>query len=246
MGLLNAYYTESQVGDTVFLFSKDGIHWDKRYAGYKPDSFLPLGEEDEWDSGFLFSVQEPVPVGDRIYFYYQAMNRPHNWIAWFENERDFLGRLSAQRQWEAKLGQRKVYEKEVIKALYEELAARVEKRQQSEQAQFIRGMGLATLREDGFVSLTGRKEKPGLVITKPFPLGEKLFVNADCRAGTLTASLTDEAGNPLEGGEACHLSGQDGTRLELPWSSLRGAERAGRNVKLHLTLQDCHLYSVVF
>ena len=60
------------------------------------------------------------------------------------------------------------------------------------------GVGLATLRLDGFASLQTTGDAPGTVTTRPLQIkGDDLFVNADCRAdGWLKAERLD-ASTPL-------------------------------------------------
>ncbi len=60
------------------------------------------------------------------------------------------------------------------------------------------GVGLATLRLDGFASL--RAETAGTVATKPFTFsGQRLETNADAVGGSIRLEILDCGGEPLEG-----------------------------------------------
>ncbi len=119
----------------------------------------------------------------------------------------------------------------------------------TEQMRFDRrhAVGRATLRLDGFVSLTAG-ERPGTVVTKPFTLeGDKLLVNVDASAGDVSIEILDEAGQPIPG-----YSGSDafsGKRIdELRWqprwkghADLSGLK--SQTVRLKFTLRNTRLYS---
>ena len=81
------------------------------------------------------------------------------------------------------------------------------------------GVGLATLRVDGFASLEASFDG-GEVVTTPWEIdGGELMLNAKCDYGEIRAELLDEQGSPLEGYSAdeCVPVRGDGTDLPVRW-----------------------------
>lgn len=97
-----------------------------------------------------------------------------------------------------------------------------------------RAIGLATLRLDGFVSLSATG-CPGTLTTKTLRLpGGSLFVNADVR-GELRAELLDSEGRVLAGysAEDCVPIRTDGIRQMIRWDrAFRLDSLRGRAVRL--------------
>lgn len=103
-------------------------------------------------------------------------------------------------------------------------------------------LGLATLRRDGFVSLSADQEE-GAVLTKPLLASGELHVNADCR-GYLIAEFTDSEGRLLPGYRSHPLTGDhlDALlRFERPLTALAGSE-----TRLRFRLTQADLYSYWF
>lgn len=246
IGLSSAYYTESQLADIAFLFSWDGIHWDKRHACLGGDVFIPRGEGEAFDSGFLYPAQSMVRAGDQLYFYYGGLNRPHNWVAWHEQERFFYKRLLDQQGWEKRLGGYPVYGRERVASAYRNLELELRKRLDIERAGLRRGMGLAVLRIDGFIALQNEAGMRAGLLTKPLVWNGGAAVNADCTEGFMDVAIVDDDGMPLPGFEAerCRLEGVDGTRLALSWTGADPVSLRGRRVRLSVTLFNCRLYSI--
>ena len=108
-------------------------------------------------------------------------------------------------------------------------------------------IGLATLRLDGFVSLSA-DNRPGAVTTRPFKLeGSKLEVNVDASQGWVCVEVLDSAGQPIPGfaGTDCrHIKGVDKLRLEPKWKSHAALDALkDREVRLRFHLQNAHLYA---
>ena len=119
-------------------------------------------------------------------------------------------------------------------------------------------IGLATLRLDGFVSLSAGS-KPGTVTTKPFKLvGSKLEVNVDAAQGQVCVEVLDAAGQPIPGfakKDCQNIKGIDELRFEPKWKRHARSEaerRSGfsdlgalkdKEVRLRFHLQDAHLYA---
>lgn len=102
--------------------------------------------------------------------------------------------------------------------------------------------GLATLRRDGFASMSGSGE----VITEILKYsGNHLFINAAVR-GSMTVELLDENGGVIPGfsAEECNVVKADGCKIMVSWkeySDLRSLN--GRNLKIKFQLEDADLYS---
>ena len=102
--------------------------------------------------------------------------------------------------------------------------------------------GLATLRRDGFASMSGSGE----VVTEILKYsGNYLFINAAVR-GSMTVELLDENGDVIPGFSAgeCNVVKTDGCKIMVSWkehSDLRPLN--GRNLKIKFQLEDADLYS---
>lgn len=113
------------------------------------------------------------------------------------------------------------------------------------------GVGLATLRLDGFASLQATGEQEGTVTTRPLQIeGDHLFVNADCGAdGWLKAELLDDAGNVLPGFTVadCSPVTGDSLRHRIIW---RGANTLPTDmpetIRIRFTMKNADLYSFRF
>jgi hypothetical protein len=117
--------------------------------------------------------------------------------------------------------------------------------------------GLATLRRDGFASLTdlevdrpARVAPSGLrqVTTRPVRFsGRYLFANADVAHGTLRAEVLDREGRVVEPYSLanCHqVSGVDRTRISITWEGRRSLEDlVGEVVRFRFSLHGGRLYS---
>ena len=116
--------------------------------------------------------------------------------------------------------------------------------------------GLATLRRDGFVSMTDREDRTrvhadtslprGTLITRPVTFsGRLLFVNA-CVGGELRAEVLDRDGvviAPFSAARCVPVSG-DRTKMAIVWEGGRDLSAvAGRPVRFRFTLRDGELYA---
>lgn len=106
-------------------------------------------------------------------------------------------------------------------------------------------IGLATLRDEGFLSLDASYDG-GSVVTVPLALeGNDLLINAKADFGQVAAEILDEAGEALEGWESTPTVG-DGTRLRVVFpKGKRLGELKARPVRLRFTLGNTRLYSFV-
>ena len=110
---------------------------------------------------------------------------------------------------------------------------------------FNASIGVATMRRDGFVGFVA--DGRGEVTTKPVKFsGRHLFVNAECRFGSLAVEALDEAGNVLQGFAAADcqpLSRTDSTKAEIRWRSGDLAALAGKTVRFRFKLHCGTFYS---
>lgn len=103
--------------------------------------------------------------------------------------------------------------------------------------------GLATLRRDGFASMSGS----GVLQTEPMRFkGKYFFVNADVR-GNLLVEIQDRNGNAIEGFSRtdCMAVTGDGTRLAVTWrngKTLEGLENTTVRVKFYLADGDIYAF----
>ena len=110
----------------------------------------------------------------------------------------------------------------------------------------VMGIGLATLRLDGFVCLEAR-EKLGTVVTKPFKLrGIRLRVNVKATDGELNVEVLDADGDPIKGFSGSHAktyTGIDELRFEPPWAGQDLSELVGEIIQLKFSLRNARLYA---
>ena len=113
----------------------------------------------------------------------------------------------------------------------------------------VMGIGLATLRLDGFVSLQA-KDDIGTVVTKPFKLdGNRLRINVEAADGELKVEVLDADGNPIKGfsdRRAETYTGVDGLRFEPLWAGKDLSELVGEIIQLKFSLRNAKLYAFQF
>jgi len=106
------------------------------------------------------------------------------------------------------------------------------------------GIGLATLRVDGWCSLQASFDA-GTVITRPVVLPEgELWVNIKSDWGKVVVEILDEEENPIAGMPPSRPVSADGVHLKVEWPdgvSLGGV--AARPVRLRFTLENAHLFA---
>ena len=107
---------------------------------------------------------------------------------------------------------------------------------------------LATLRLDGFVSLTAG-DKPGQVITKPFAAtGDRLLLNVDVADGGNTkVEVLREDMQRIKGFELSSSVPLQGRSIEqtVGWTTkAKWNELAGRKVRLRIQLRNADLYAL--
>jgi hypothetical protein len=107
------------------------------------------------------------------------------------------------------------------------------------------GVGLATLRLDGFVSVEAEQE--GTLTTKTLVfLGDTIVVNADARGGSLVVEALDADGKVLDGfaRSDCAPITTDGIRHVVTWKGNPDCQLLqARPIKLRLYLKHAKLYS---
>ena len=105
------------------------------------------------------------------------------------------------------------------------------------------GIGLATLRKEGFVSLRGPRGG-GVVCTRllRWP-GGGLKVNADASKGEMRVRVSDEKRRPLDGFgyEDMETFTGDSTAIEVEWRGKSLNELQGRAIRLEFHLRDADL-----
>ena len=106
---------------------------------------------------------------------------------------------------------------------------------------------LATLRRDGFVSLTAGN-KAGQLITKPFAAtGNRLVLNLDARGnGEAAVEVLGEDGKPVPGFELSSSVPLRGSAIEqsVDWTTkVEWSQLADRKVRLRIRLRNADLYA---
>lgn len=107
-------------------------------------------------------------------------------------------------------------------------------------------IGLASLRQDGYVSLEPQKEE-GELTTRPFKLdGANVEVNADARRGALRVAVLDAAGKPVPGFDLADATPNttDGLAQRLGWKGNKDlASLAGKVIQLKFHLRNARLFA---
>lgn len=107
------------------------------------------------------------------------------------------------------------------------------------------GIGLATLRKDGFASLDA-SETVGTITTKPLKnLTGSLYVNANAAAGSLKVEVLTADGYVLPGfsRNECESISRDGTELQVSWHNNKRIPELPEALRLRFILQNATLYS---
>lgn len=112
------------------------------------------------------------------------------------------------------------------------------------------GMGLATLRRDGFASIDTGDVRPGVFSTPPVAsAGTSLFINARCRdGGSIRVTLTDINGRTLDGCELakCDPFKGDDVRHKLTWQGRDAIPEAGTFRRIVFHLRKAEIFSFRF
>lgn len=105
-------------------------------------------------------------------------------------------------------------------------------------------MGVATLRRDGFCSMNAYGYEGELITEKVKFNGEYLFINADCRYGSIKIALLDEAGNEIPGYITQEFDEikRNGTRILCSWKN-NPTVKIKDNVRFKFTVKEGALYS---
>jgi hypothetical protein len=110
-----------------------------------------------------------------------------------------------------------------------------------------RGVGLATLRRDGFVSISAG-EDGGTMTTRPFLfLGDTLVLNADASQGSISFEALDAAGKPIEGfdRDASVTLTTDSIRHSLAWKGHKDLHLLqGQPIRLRFHFRNARLFSL--
>ena len=108
-----------------------------------------------------------------------------------------------------------------------------------------KGIGLATLRLDGFVSVNANDE--GALTTRKFVfIGDQIEVNADATGGSIQVEAIDPDGNVIEGfaSQDCTPITTDSVRHVLEWNGNTNCQLIqARPIKLRFHLNKAKLYS---
>ncbi len=112
------------------------------------------------------------------------------------------------------------------------------------------GIGVATLRLDGFIALVaGERPAGGTVTTVPIRFsGSRLEVNAEAGWGEIRVEVLDEAGDviPGFGRDGCAPVTGDSVRHAVAWEQGDPRSLAGQTVKLRFHLRCASLYAFQF
>ena len=111
------------------------------------------------------------------------------------------------------------------------------------------GVGLATLRLDGFASMRATG-KPGVLTTRPMTFrGSRLEVNINTSQGSLQVELLDASGKPITGFTRadCLKASKDDLRYTIQWRGKPDLSALQtQSVRLRFYLEQGDLYAFQF
>jgi hypothetical protein len=103
------------------------------------------------------------------------------------------------------------------------------------------GIGFVTLKRGRFVSLDASFDK-GTLTTKPLLYkGSELFINANCRFGSIQVSLVDQQGNEVPGYSSI-VSGKDNVAIPVLFRPGTLKRFTDRQLSFRFTLSNAQLY----
>lgn len=118
------------------------------------------------------------------------------------------------------------------------------------QAHVRFALGMATLRKEGFASLSAGRQREGYVMTRPLMSpGRRLEINARCRAGgSVRVAVLDRDNRPVDGCgiEQSDAFAGDAIRTVATWQGGDEAGPAGRWRKVLFHLRDADLFAFRF
>ena len=180
-------------------------------------SLIEPSDPGEWDCAIRMPFYRPLEVGDELWLYYTG------WARLFNAPRMYgAGVITG-----AKPGKTIKLDDTLIPA-GEKLPAN--------------GIGLATMRLDGYISLDAGP-RGGVLTTKPFTFrGSKLVLNARA-LGHITVEILNADGERME--ECGHVSiTGDSVKHCIPWQDLRSL--TGKPVRLRFRMWNAQLYGFAF
>jgi len=106
-------------------------------------------------------------------------------------------------------------------------------------------IGVATLRRDGFAGMVA--DGKGEILTRPVLFsGRHLFVNAECRFGSVSAEIVGEDGKAIQGfsrDDCAAFSRGDSTKTELRFKGGDLSSLAGKSLRFRFLVKCGTLYS---
>ena len=183
---------------------------------------IPLGEAKTWEAGWIGTTDRPVIVGDRAFIYYGGLQPSHGGALFQGSPKQ-----------------------------HDEMLAEIQARVREKGRKYSPGgIGLATLRLDGWVSVDAGPEG-GVLTTKPvvFEAGGKLVINAEAPKGSVVVEILDAADKTVPGfgvGDCDAFTG-DAIRHTVTWRGESDVSTlAGKAVRLRFHLKNAKFYSFVF
>ena len=76
LGILNVLHQVDNTIDMYLLHSRDGVDW-KRFLDHSP--FVPRGGDGSCDQFDIETTNQPLVIGDELWFYYGGMNVHDDW-----------------------------------------------------------------------------------------------------------------------------------------------------------------------
>jgi hypothetical protein len=213
--------------DQLLVYSRDGFRWS--FAGNRA-VWLDNGPPGSFDYGYVDHFSAPAVHGGKLHFYYWAVRHKQDWV-YFTPER-----------------QQSIVPKE-LRPAERFRHAPYWYGLPSEERRRLQSVGLATLREHGYVRVQPTYNE-GTLLTRQFVFeGDRLYLNLNADFGYALVEVLDDEMQPIEGfgREDCDLVRGDSVVQQVSWNGNADVRSLwNRPIRLRIQITDCWLYSFFF
>lgn len=208
------------------VYSRDGYNWSFA-ANRQP--WLENGPPGSFDYGYVDHFSTPVCHGGQLYFYYWAVRTRQDVFMW-PNAMDIIVPPEKRRE-------------ELYPQKDHWLSLPTEERRR------LHSVGLATLRQDGYMRVQPQHGE-GALLTRQFVFeGDRLYLNLNADFGWAQVEVLDDEMEQIAGfaRAECDLIRGDSVAHEVRWQGNSDVRSLwNRPIRLKIYIADCWLYSFRF
>lgn len=207
------------------LYSRDGYNWS--FAGNRA-TWIENGPPGSFDYGYVDHFSRPVTYNSKLYFYYWAVRTKQDVWMWPD-----AGDL--------------IIPPEKRKAAYPQ--REYWKSLPDDERLGLQSVGLATLRQDGYVRIEPQHAS-GSLLTRQFVFeGDTLYLNLNADFGWARVEILDDEMVPVPGfsRSECEIIRGDSIAHEVRWKGSKDVRSLwNRPIRLKIYINDCWLYGFRF